>query len=108
MTQRFKTEIAALDRIARDLDPSRMTAGQINKALDRLERKSSALNQKFIDAGRGHERPSETFKLTDPLSRAYHVDAKARESLRVEIARRYGPGAPTRLPRGFGPIGSLR
>jgi hypothetical protein len=81
-----------------------MSASQINKALDRLDKQSSKVTDEFIDAGRGRERPSEIRQMTDPLARRYMAVADAQHELRAEIARRYGPGAPSRLPRGFGPI----
>lgn len=84
--------------------PECMTAGEINKALDRLDKIGSKLTDEFIAAGRGHELPSETFKKDDPLAKRYIENANARSRLRAEIAARYGPGAPSRLPRGFGPI----
>lgn len=85
-------------------DPDVMTAGEINRELDKLERQNSALGQRMIDAGRGHERPSEYLKMDDPLSieRTRNFDRRGR--LRAEIERRYGPGAPRRLPPGFRPI----
>ena len=43
-------------------------------------------------------------RMTDPLALRYIQNWKDTGLLRDEIARRYGPGAPTRLPRGFGPI----
>lgn len=84
-------------------DPARMTAGQINKALDALDRASSKITDEFIAVGRGHERPSETWKLDDPLARKWKQVTARQAALRNEIALRYGPGAPHRLPRGFGP-----
>lgn len=87
-----------------------MTAGQINKALDRLDKKSSEVNRAFIDAGRGHERYSEIVVKDDPLARQYKQVSDAQSELRNEISRRYGPGAPSRLPhgRGFGPLSISR
>lgn len=81
--------------------PAQMTAGQINKELDRLDKLSSKLTDEFIAAGRGYERPSETWKLNDPLAERYKQISSAYSDLRSEISRRYGPGAPSRLPRGF-------
>lgn len=79
-----------------------LTAGQINKALDKLAQASSKLTDDFIAAGRGHELPSETRTKSDPLARKYSDIQDARSRLEIEIALRYGPGAPRRLPRGFG------
>lgn len=83
-----------------------MTAGEINKALDRADRASSKLTDEFIAAGRGYERPSETRTMSDPLAQRYKQLSDERSELNNEISRRYGPGAPRRLPfgRGFGPI----
>jgi hypothetical protein len=81
-----------------------MTAGEINKRLDRLDRQSSELTDEFIAAGRGHELPSETAKLDDPLARRKNQLFTEHSALHREIERRYGPGAPSRLPRGFRPV----
>ena len=86
------------------MSPETMTAGQINRALDRLEADSSRLNQRFIDAGRGHERLGDILEMTDALALEYRAVSDQIRALRWEIERRYGPGAPSRLPRGFGPI----
>jgi hypothetical protein len=80
-----------------------MTAGQINKALDKLDVQSSKLTREMIDAGRGNERPSETFKLDDPLARRMKELHRKQTELRIEVERRAGPGM-SRLPKGFGPL----
>lgn len=87
-------------------NPDVMTAGEINRELDKLDAKRSELNRAFIDAGRGHETAAETVKLTDPLAVKYNAVADRQCALRYEIERRYGPGAPSRLPlgKGFGPL----
>ena len=82
---------------------SAWSPSKINTALDRLEKLSSALTDEFIAAGRGYEKPSETETLSDPLAERYKRIQRAQSMLRIEIALRYGPGAPRRLPRGFGP-----
>jgi hypothetical protein len=84
-------------------DPSEMAAAEINRELDRLDRVSRKLNQKFIDAGRGFERPSETWEKSDPLAEEFKRLSDRRDSLRREVTRRAGPGMD-RLPRGFGPL----
>src|SRR5262245_1696178 len=84
-------------------EPTTMTAGEINKALDKLDAQDSALTQEFIDAGRGNERPSDIRKKTDPLATRYKALQEQRSKFRIEIELRYGPGAPSRLPKGFGP-----
>lgn len=78
-------------------DPKDMTASQINKELDRLDREGSANCDAFIAAGRGHERPSEYLKKTDPLSLEARRIYDRKSDLRAEITRRYGPNAPSRL-----------
>lgn len=91
------------------IDPATMTAGAINKELDKLDERSSALGQMMIDAGRGYERPSEYLEMRDPLSLELLKEFNRRHDLKSEISRRYGPGAPHRLPTGskdrrfFGP-----
>ena len=89
-------------------DPKIMSASEINKELDRLSEKSSAIGQQMIDAGRGHETFNDTYKIGrghDPLTDAYLDVSDRRMDLQREIHLRYGPGAPSRLPagRGFGP-----
>ena len=79
-------------------DVHEMTASTINHTLDRLDKASGALTDVFIAEGRGYERPSETFELRDPLALLYVQLHDARTILRNEVARRYGPGAPSRLP----------
>lgn len=80
--------------------PATMTAGAINKELDRLDEQNSALGRQMIDQGRGYERPSEYLRMTDPLSMELRRNSDRRMALRIEIGARYGPGAPTRLPSG--------
>lgn len=86
---------------------SAMSGAEINKRLDALAKESSALVDELIAAGRGSERYSETSRKTDPLSLRYVQNSADASMLRDEITRRYGPGAPSRLPRGFGPIRRL-
>lgn len=89
-------------------DPARMSARDINKALDALDTLDSQFTQAMIDAGRGYERPSEYLEKTDPLSQRLLAVFQERMRLRAEMANRYGPDVPSRLPthkRGaFGPI----
>ncbi len=85
-------------------DPRGMTAGDLNKELDKIDKQSSQVTKDLIDAGRGNERPSDYLKLDDPLSARAKALADRRGDLRNEVERRYGPGAPSRLPKGFGPI----
>jgi len=88
-------------------DPANMQGSAINSELDRLDRESSQLNDQMIAAGRGHERPSEYLKMSDPLATKLRANYERRMALRNEIDRRYGPGAPSRLPRGFGPLRAI-
>lgn len=85
-------------------DPATMTAGQINRELDKLDAYASALNDKFIEAGREQEKIWESLKKDDPLSQQLKALTHRRWALRREIEIRYGPDAPWRLPtgRGFG------
>lgn len=83
---------------------SQMTAGEINKALNRIDAQGSQITAAFIAAGRGDERPSEYLSKTDALSQKALANYQARMALRNEMERRYGPGTPSRLPKGFGPI----
>ena len=77
-----------------------MSASTINRILDRLDKAGSMLTDVFIAEDRGYELPSETFQLSDPLATLYQQLHDARTLLRNEISRRYGPGAPSRLPLG--------
>jgi hypothetical protein len=86
---------------------SEMTASEINRELDALAKKNQKLTDLFIAAGRGYERPSETWEKNDPLAVRYKVISSRRMDLHNEVQRRMGPGAPSRLPRGFGPIRRL-
>jgi hypothetical protein len=85
-------------------EPSSMAAAQINRELDRLDARRAANTDAFIASGRGDERPSEYLGKDDPLSREAAAIYGRRCALRAEIERRFGPGAPSRLPRGFGPL----
>lgn len=82
-------------------DPALMTASEINRELDRLDARRSRNTDAFIAAGRGEERPSEYLTKDDPLSLEARAIYDRSGALRREIERRYGPGAPSRLPRGF-------
>jgi hypothetical protein len=86
--------------------PAIMTAGEINRELDRLEMKRSKLTDEFISQGRGNETWSETAQKGDPLAvQAQEVESRL-DDLRFEIRRRMGPNHPSRLPKGkfFGPL----
>jgi len=81
-----------------DEDLSTLTPSEINRRLDRLDKLSSKLTDEFIAAGRGHELPSETFTKTDPLAERKKRVWSESDALHREISRRYGPGAPSRMP----------
>jgi hypothetical protein len=97
---------ASLSRGTRAQKPAAdLTAGEINRALDQIDAKRSRLTDRFIAQGRGNETADETWKKSDPLAREWQALGNRYGDLRNEIALRYGPGAPSRLPsgRGFGP-----
>lgn len=80
-----------------------MSASEINKAMDKLSELDSRLTTEMIEAGRGYERPSETFDKSDPLAMRMKELYSRRMALVNEIERRAGPGM-RRLPKGFGPM----
>lgn len=96
------------DKTEEAKSPAVMTAGQINKELDALDKRRSKLLDEMIAAGRGTERWSETAVKTDELALRMIAVSDRTSALRYEITRRYGPGAPSRLPRGFSHIKALR
>jgi hypothetical protein len=84
-----------------------MSASEINKRLDALDRKSSANSKKSIEAGRGLERAHETIAMvdagdTDPLRVEKVAIWGAQDMLYREVNLRTGTNM-SRLPRGFGP-----
>ncbi len=83
--------------------PSEMSAAAINKELDELQTKDSAVLDELIAAGRGHELASETMQKTDPLSLKLRKLRERHSALMFEVRRRAGPGM-YRLPKGFGPM----
>jgi hypothetical protein len=83
-------------------DPSTMTPSEINKELDSLDARDSKNADAMIKAGRGHERFTDIRDKTDALSMEWKNIAERRFALRNEIELRYGPDAPSRLPKGFG------
>ena len=87
----------------------RLGAAAINKALDSLKKKESNLISALIDAGFGRVGFQQILKTDHPVAQQYAQVNRQIGFLRDEIARRYGPGAPSRLPtgRGFGPIKKL-
>lgn len=83
-------------------DPAEMAGAQINAEIERLVKADSELTHAFIEAGRGHERPSEYLLKDDELSRRARAIYDRRHQLRTEVHLRAGPNMD-RLPRGFGP-----
>lgn len=73
-------------------DPSRMTPGKINKELAALFAKRSKLNQTFIDAGRGYEKPTETWQKDDPLALEFKALQGRINDLQHEVTLHMGPG----------------
>lgn len=89
-----------------DKAPATMRPAEINRELDRLEKRATAVNDQMLEAGRGYEKPSETRTKTDPLSQEYFAVQDRAAALRQEIKARMGPSALDRFPkgvRGFGP-----
>jgi len=84
--------------------PAEMTAGQVNAALEKVSKQSNTLNDEFLKAGRGNERPSDRGNMSDPLTKRYNEIEAQRFALQHEVRQRAGPNM-SRLPigRGFGP-----
>lgn len=93
---KIKRTLTSIKGDVRELTPS-----TINRYLDRLDEASETMTDVFIAEGRGHETPSETFQMSDPLAILARDLYDARSMLRDEISRRWGPGAPRRLPTHF-------
>lgn len=90
--------------------PADMTAGEINKALDKLDKARHALTNAMIAAGRGYEKYNETLEIaardpSDEMAQLFASYDRQWDALKREISLRMGPGAPSRLPPGrmFGP-----
>lgn len=100
-------DVVSSEREGGASNPANWTASKINAALDSLDKKMSKVTDKFIAAGRGHERPSDYRHLTDPLSLENRAIQEQQDTLHREIYMRMGPGAPSRIPakdtRMFGP-----
>lgn len=90
MDSRRKSKSGA--RVAAERDPATMTPNNINKELGALFEKSSELNQAFIDAGRGYEKPSETWQKQDPLALQFRALHDRIRMLQNEVTRHMGPG----------------
>lgn len=82
--------------------PDEMSAAEINRELDALDKKDSALTREMIDAGYGHVRFSDTEKLAPEFYPRQKAISDRKRALSIEVQMRAGPGM-YRLPRGFGP-----
>lgn len=89
-------------------DPMAMQPSEINRELDALDKRNAKNSDAFVAAGRGNERPADYRTKVDPLSLEAKAISLRTMQLKNEIARRYGPGAPSRLPRGFRPSAEAR
>jgi hypothetical protein len=92
-------------------DPRGMSAGEINKELDKLSKMSGELTDEMITGGRGYEKAWDTLKKNpsdDQQTLMYHAIYERKTDLQHEIKHRMGPGASSRLPKGFGPIRGYR
>lgn len=82
-------------------DPRDMTNAEIQRTYNKLQSEGSRITQKFIDEGRGHERPSDYAHKTDTLSRRANENSDKLRALFIEVELRYGPGMSIRhMPRG--------
>jgi len=77
---------------------SEMTPSQINKRLDALDAAGEKMTTYFIEAGRGHETMQDIMRGNDKAAQTMRDLYDRRMELVGEIERRYGPGAPRRLP----------
>jgi hypothetical protein len=85
-------------------DPATLTPAQLNRELDLLDQEGTRLNDAMLAAGRderGSEVRAKAARGGDPLAQAIVAVWDRATKLRDEIATRYGPGAPRRLPPGF-------
>ena len=65
-----------------------MTASEIQRAYDKVSAEGSIINRAFIDAGRGHERPSEIRHMTDALAVKYTVNMEKFSAIVQEMESR--------------------
>lgn len=96
----------SVDEAKAPKDPATMTAGEVNKEMDALSKKSSAFTDAFIADGRGHWLHSDFVKAAregDKKAQDYIAVTNRYRDLSIEIELRYGPGAPSRMPKGFKP-----
>jgi hypothetical protein len=81
-------------------DPAAMTAGEVNRELERLSAESSVNCRKFIEAGRGHETWETISRAADPLAVEEQRIHARRQALLVEVRRECGPDF-YEFPRGW-------
>jgi hypothetical protein len=55
---------------------STLPPNKLRDAIDQVSQLSAVICQEFINCGRGHERPSETIKLSDPLALRWKENAE--------------------------------
>jgi hypothetical protein len=67
-----------------DADYTKLSAAQLEAAINKAQGKSSAITSKMIAAGRGRERPSEIRTMSDPLAKEYMAQADIMEALYAE------------------------
>ena len=86
------------------VDPATMTPSALNAEYATLDKKSSALNDALIAAGRGHDLPDDLYvaaRTGDPLSTDYVTLQTRRHALQSEAEYRGGPTARFPLARKF-------
>ena len=84
-----------LSELVADMQPAQLT-----RALAKARAESDAICDALIAAGRGHERPSETRTLADPLALRWQANARTLDTLNAEHARRMEwHGSLKRIPR---------
>jgi len=71
-------------------EPGSLTPKEFNDESAMLADQARIINQKLLDAGRGFEKPSETLKKDDPLSREFKAVADRQHRLREESKLRMG------------------
>lgn len=82
-------------------DPKKMTAGEINRELDRLAKSATPnLNARFVAAGKDPGIASCYLKDSDPLEREMRALRVRWYALQHEILLECGPGV-LKFPKGF-------
>ena len=65
-----------------------MTASEIQRTYDKVSAEGSIIGRAFIDAGRGHERPTEIRHMTDALAVRYTVNMEKFSAIVQEMESR--------------------